>query len=92
MEGLFIGYVSEIQQGSNNLTKSGTIVTPVDFQHLREVFVITTNKQDILEDTASDENTSGEGTQADPSGENTGEDSTQAASGETTLEVNENAQ
>ena len=35
---------------SNNLTKSGTIVTPVDFQHLREVFVITVNKQDILED------------------------------------------
>ncbi len=92
VEGLFIGYVSEIQQDSNNLTKSGTIVTPVDFQHLREVFVITTNKQDILEDTASDENTLGEGTQADPSGENTGEDSTQAASGETTSEVNENAQ
>lgn len=44
--GLFIGYVSEINQDSNNLTKTGTLVTPVDFRHLREVFVITVNKQD----------------------------------------------
>lgn len=46
LEGLFIGYVSEIWQETNNLTKAGTIVTPVDFQHLRDVFVITVNKQD----------------------------------------------
>lgn len=46
VEGLFIGYVSEIHQDSNNLTKTGTIVTPVDFQHLRDVFVITVNKQE----------------------------------------------
>ena len=44
VEGLFIGYVSEIQQDPNNLTKAGTIVTPVDFGHLKDVFVITTNK------------------------------------------------
>lgn len=46
LEGLFIGYVSEIWQETNNLTKAGTIVTPVDFQHLKDVFVITVNKQD----------------------------------------------
>ena len=39
VEGLFIGYVSEIQLDTNNLTKIGTIVTPVDFQHLKDVFV-----------------------------------------------------
>lgn len=50
MEGLFIGYVSEIHQDSNNLTKTGTIVTPVDFRHLREVFIITVNKQDTIAD------------------------------------------
>ena len=73
VEGLFIGYVSEIQQDSNNLTKSGTIVTPVDFQHLREVFVITVNKQDILEDSeaASQERTGN--TQEESSAENTSE-------------------
>lgn len=48
VEGLFIGYVSEIEQGSNNLTKTGTIVTPVDFQHLKDVLVITVNKQDLF--------------------------------------------
>ena len=49
VEGLFIGYVSEIYQDTNNLTKTGTIVTPVDFRHLRDVFVITTNKVDLFE-------------------------------------------
>ena len=48
VEGLFIGYVSEIQQDPNNLTKTGTIVTPVDFGHLKDVFVITVNKQDAI--------------------------------------------
>lgn len=52
VEGLFIGYVSEIELDSNNLTKSGTIVTPVDFQHLKDVFVITQNKQDSTEEGA----------------------------------------
>ena len=46
VEGLFIGYVSEVEQDTNNLTKTGTIVTPVDFGHLRDVFVITRNKAD----------------------------------------------
>ena len=50
VEGLFIGYVSEVQQDSNNLTKTGTIVTPVDFQHLKDVLVITVNKQDSVND------------------------------------------
>lgn len=53
VEGLFIGYVSEIKEESNNLTKTGTIVTPVDFQHLKDVLVITVNKQDYLDGTAA---------------------------------------
>ncbi|MDO4339297.1 MAG: rod shape-determining protein MreC [Eubacteriales bacterium] len=48
VEGLFIGYVSEVEMDSNNLTKTGTIVTPVDFLHLKDVFVITVNKQDVV--------------------------------------------
>ena len=47
LEGIFIGYISEISYDDNNLTKTGTLVTPVDFQHLREVLVITTLKQDV---------------------------------------------
>lgn len=49
IEGLFIGYVSEVELDTNNLTKTGTIVTPVDFQHLKDVFVITVNKQDSIQ-------------------------------------------
>ena len=66
VEGLFIGYVSEIELDTNNLTKTGTIVTPVDFQHLKDVFVITVNKQDAVHnsgaaDTSSDADTDQEG-------------------------------
>ena len=50
VEGIFIGYVSEVVQDANNLTKTGTIVTPVDFRHLKEVFVITANKQDMVKE------------------------------------------
>ena len=68
VEGLFIGSVSEIELDTNNLTKTGTLVTPVDFQHLKDVFVITTNKQDAVQgkaeekkgDEASEEDTAKE--------------------------------
>ena len=43
-QGILIGYISSIETDSNNLTKSGTITPVVDFQHLREVLVITTLK------------------------------------------------
>lgn len=61
VEGLFIGYVSEVQVDSNNLTKTGTIVTPVDFLHLKDVFVITVNKQDLVDGTAQVEGNSDSG-------------------------------
>lgn len=54
LEGLFIGYVSEVSLESNNLTKEGTVVTPVDFQHLKDVFVITVNKQDAAYQSSSE--------------------------------------
>ena len=75
VEGLFIGYVNEVFQDSNNLTKAGTIVTPIDFAHLKYVYVITVNKQDLLDDTAPEVQTvSGEDAQdADVALEDTGE-------------------
>ena len=60
VEGLFIGYVSEIEQDSNNLTKTGTIVTPVDFAHLKDVFVITANKQDHISQNTAGASAKGE--------------------------------
>ena len=55
VEGLFIGYVSDIELSTNNLTKTGTIVTPVDFQHLKDVFVITTNKADSVQEEGAEQ-------------------------------------
>ena len=55
VEGLFIGYINEVVQDSNNLTKTGTIVTPIDFAHLKNVFVITVNKQDAVSGLSQEE-------------------------------------
>ena len=46
---ILIGYVSEITTDANNLTRSGYITPAVDFQHLQEVLVITTTKEEMLE-------------------------------------------
>lgn len=45
--GILIGYISYIEEDSNNLTKSGYITLAVDFEHLSEVLVITELKQTI---------------------------------------------
>lgn len=57
LQGLFIGYISEINVDSNNLTRSGYITPAVDFSKLQEVLVITTTKQDL---TNQDESSEGE--------------------------------
>lgn len=45
LEGIRIGYITEITTDSNNLTKSGYITPAVDFEHLQEVLVITDLKE-----------------------------------------------
>lgn len=40
LEGIPIGYITDISTDANNLTKSGHIATIVDFEHLDDVFVI----------------------------------------------------
>ncbi len=47
LQGLFIGYISEITVDPNNLTRSGYITPAVDFRNLQEVLVITSTKQDL---------------------------------------------
>lgn len=42
--GLLIGYISEIKDDGNNLTKSGYVTPVVDFTSIEEVFVITRQK------------------------------------------------
>lgn len=45
LPGLSIGYITEVNPDSNNLTKSGYISTVVDFEHLTDVLVILQKKQ-----------------------------------------------
>lgn len=50
LQGILIGYISEIHVDANNLTRSGYITPAVDFGHLQEVLVITSTKADLLEE------------------------------------------
>ncbi len=45
LPGLLIGYVADITEDNNNLTKSGEITPVVDFKHLQDVLVITQLKE-----------------------------------------------
>ncbi|MGN0484106.1 MAG: rod shape-determining protein MreC [Lachnospiraceae bacterium] len=45
LQGILIGYISDVQTDSNNLTKSGTLSPAVDFEHLGEVLVILEKKE-----------------------------------------------
>ena len=50
LQGILIGYINEVHEDANNLTRSGYIIPAVDFQHLQEVLVITSTKADLLEE------------------------------------------
>ena len=45
LPGISIGYITEINVDSNNLTKSGYLAPVVDFKHLSTVLVVTELKQ-----------------------------------------------
>ncbi len=46
LPGILIGYISTIDDDSNNLTKSGRLTPAVDFEHLNEVLVLLDLKKD----------------------------------------------
>ncbi len=47
LPGILIGYISTLDDDSNNLTKSGTLTPAVDFEHLNEVLVILELKKNV---------------------------------------------
>lgn len=47
LPGILIGYISELNNDANNLTKSGYITPVVDFRHLQEVLVILELKETV---------------------------------------------
>ncbi|MCR5178764.1 MAG: rod shape-determining protein MreC [Lachnospiraceae bacterium] len=54
LPGILIGYISSIQQDPNNLTKSGEMVPAASFDHLSEVLVILTMKQELSADVSGE--------------------------------------
>ncbi len=72
-QGILIGYISSIENGSNNLTKVGTITPVVNFSHLEEVLVITKVK-DIEGDAALPETAEGSENTDSSDGTQTGEE------------------
>lgn len=80
LPGILIGYISELNNDSNNLTKSGYITPVVDFRHLQEVLVILQRKEYVPSDSVS--------TSSDAFGSNAGDASAQTdASGEASGET-----
>lgn len=82
LPGILIGYICELNNDANNLTKSGQITPVVDFKHLQEVLVIlelkdyiaspedTTLEEQIVNDlTANDEDAADEAPDADTAAE-----------------------
>lgn len=55
LPGLLIGYVSEVNQDTNHLTKSGYLSPVVDFKDIQEVLVIKKLKQQVENSTADPE-------------------------------------
>lgn len=49
LPGILVGYISNLEMDSNNITKSGTITPVVDFEHLQAVLVIKEKKTDVSE-------------------------------------------
>ncbi|MBR6322291.1 MAG: rod shape-determining protein MreC, partial [Lachnospiraceae bacterium] len=49
LQGLLIGYAEDVKLNADQLTKSGTVKTAVDFTKLDEVLVITTMKEELQE-------------------------------------------
>ena len=54
LQGLLIGYVSEVNVDSSSLTRSGYVIPATDFRNLQEVVIITTTKEDLINQDSTD--------------------------------------
>ena len=52
LPGILIGYITNITDDGNKLTKSGYLMPVVDFSQIEEVLVITQLKETVEDDTA----------------------------------------
>lgn len=49
LQGILIGYVSDIKLDSSNMTKTAYLTPAVDFEHLEEVLIITELKEQLID-------------------------------------------
>ena len=90
LPGILIGYISELNNDANNLTKSGYITPVVDFRHLQEVLVILEQKEYVPSDSQGEELSDASGTvQTDAAAADAQTESGAAADGNTEGETNE---
>lgn len=54
LQGILIGYVSDIRLDSNNMTKTAYLTPVVDFERLSEVLIITELKEPLLKEPPTD--------------------------------------
>lgn len=54
LQGLLIGYVSEVNVDSSSLTRSGYVIPATDFRNLQEVLIITATKEDLINQDSTD--------------------------------------
>ncbi len=79
LPGILIGYISELNNDPNNLTKSGYITPVVDFRHLQEVLVILELKEYVPSDSESAEDTADAEQVSEPSAEPESETETESS-------------
>ena len=49
LQGILIGYVSDIKMDSNNMTRSAYLTPAVDFSKLEDVLIITKVKEKLID-------------------------------------------
>lgn len=55
LQGILIGYISDIQLDANNMTKTAYLTPAVDFQRLNEVLIITELKEPLMDEAPEEE-------------------------------------
>lgn len=92
LPGILIGYISELNNDSNNLTKSGYITPVVDFRHVQEVLVVLKQKEDLTADELENATSGSDETDAaQTDSENTQDTAGQTGSGESETAASEPA-
>lgn len=65
LQGILIGYVSDIKLDSNNMTKTAYLTPAVDFERLSEVLIITELKEPLIEELPEEETEESSGNSED---------------------------